>query len=153
MNVLKNVEESGYYYLRRINNSSPQIPLDIRQQVLNNWKNECGLKHIDKCLTQNSIPDDIAKEIHHLVARQYFKDNNIIDSRIVNNLNNLILLCFKCHDKLTSSSDEDRKKYLDYLLDVLKKENKFYQFQDYLLNVVHITIPILYQCIYGVSYE
>lgn len=153
LNVLKNVEESGYYYLRRTNNSSPQIPSNVRQQVLNNYRNECSLKYIDKCLTRNSNSNDVAKEIHHIVARQYFEDNNITDSKIVNNLNNLMLLCFKCHGKLTSSSDEDRKKYLDYCLDVLKKENKFNQFQDYLLNVVHITIPILYRCVYGVSYE
>ena len=47
----------------------------------------------------------------------------------------------------------ERKKYLDYCIDTLKKTNKFNEFQNYLLNMVHITIPILYQQVYGVNYE
>lgn len=153
LNVLKNVEESGYYCFRRTNNSSPNIPLNVKQQVLNDYNNECGLKQINTCLTQSSDPNHIATEIHHIVSRSYFEDNNITQSEIVNNLNNLILLCYKCHDKLTSRLKEERKKYLDYCIDTLKKTNKFNEFQNYLLNMVHITIPILYQQVYGVNYE
>ena len=101
LNVLKNIQNSGYYCLRSTNNSSPNIPLNIRQQVLKSYNNECALKQINTCLTQKSNPNDIKIEIHHIVLRSYFKDNNITQSEIVNNLNNLILLCFKCHNKLS----------------------------------------------------
>lgn len=151
LNVLKVVEENGYYYLRRDNRTSPSIPLSVQQQVRNNYNNECGLKYGNNCLTQNSNSSDVFTEIHHIVPRSYFQENNITDSKIVNNINNLILLCFKCHDKLTSRFEIDRKKYLDYCLDILKKTNKFKYFENYLLNTVHITIPILYKLIYGLN--
>lgn len=151
LNVLKVVEENGYYYLKRSNSPSPSLPLNVKEQVKNIYKNECGLKQTNNCLTQNSNSNDIALEIHHIVPRSYFEKNNITDSKIINNINNLIPLCWKCHDKLTTNSETERKKYLDYCLETLEKSNKLNDFQDYLLNMVHITIPILYKLIYGVA--
>lgn len=154
LGVLSQIENYTYYLKsKKIFTQHIQISIDKRNQIFNFYNNECALKKINKCLTMNStINNDISKQIHHIVPISYFHDRRITDDKIINNTNNLILLCFKCHQMLSSRVKQERKNFLDYCFDSMRKNNKFNDFQNYLWNDVHITIPILYK-IYGVDYE
>lgn len=154
LSVLSQIENYAYYLKsKEITNHRIQIPIDKKNQILNFYNNECALKKNNKCLIMDSTTNnDICKQIHHIVPRYYFQDKKIFDDKIINNTNNLILLCFKCHQKLSSQVKQERKKFLDYCLESMKKNNIFNNFENYLWNDLHITIPILYK-IYGVDYE
>ena len=153
LGVLSQIENYAYYLKSEKSNSRIQVSIDKRNQIFNFYNNECALKKINKCLTMDStINKNISKQIHHIVPISYFQDRKIFDDKIINNTNNLILLCFKCHQMLSSHVKHERKKFLDYCFDSMKRSNRFEDFQNYLWNDLHITIPILYK-IYCVDYE
>ncbi len=154
LGVLSQIENYAYY-LKEKNKKNLRVKIskDTKMEIFNFYNNECALRQINKCITiESQINDNISKHIHHIVPLYYFYDQKIFDDKIINNKNNLILLCFKCHAMLSSHIKLERKKFLDYCLEFMKKANKFIDFQNYLWDDLHITIPILYK-IYGVDYE
>lgn len=152
LNILSIIPREGYAYVRKAQPGDPAIPKTTADLIRKIYNYECAFKLPHSCLTQNSFNNDISKEIHHIVTREFFRDQKITNSKIVNNKNNLVLLCFKCHDKLSSKNKFVRKKYLSELLDILKQRDLYVDFEKYLLNDVKITIPLLYK-MYGVSYD
>ena len=149
--VLAKIPQYGYLNLSEKKNNS-SINSEIKKLICEFYSQKCALTCNNNCLTQSSRNEDISKEIHHLVPREYFRKNNIHDTSIINDINNLMLLCYKCHDKLSSKNKNERKDFLNFCLNSLKANNKFNDFEHYLITKVYITIPILFK-IYGVDYE
>ena len=153
LNVLVAIPQNGYgFFGKNDRNTNFNFSTKEKEEVYKKFNGKCALLSNNSCLTSRSLNDDILKEIHHIVPRQFFRERKIEDIKIVNNINNLILLCHKCHDSLSSRDLSKRKKILENCLNVLKEKNQLTNFEDYLLNIVHITKPILYK-IYGVKYD
>lgn len=146
LTTLSKIKSTNYaiFNKKEIHFSLSKTNKDI---VNTKYDNLCALLKNYKCLTIPHSNKHTYKEFHHIVPKEWFIENKIFNKDIINDPNNIILLCKKCHIKQRSDP-----KYLEYVIDSIKKHNLYSDFINYLYNKVNITLPILYK-IYGLSYE
>jgi hypothetical protein len=148
---LRTIPATGGFALRNPHLATQQtispIPANIKTLCEERYTNLCALMSVGHCLTNTTNPNN-PKEHHHIVPKNWFYSQNITDTQIVNNINNLILLCNPCHDKQTDRNINTRRMYFNYLLDSLRQLNYYDDFLQYLNDDVHLTLPLL-ERIYG----
>ncbi len=152
MNLLSSIPQNGYSFVARSLNRGPSIPRRNREMIREIYDNSCAFKIVNSCSTYRSRNEDILKHIHHIIPREFFNDHEIYDGEIINNLNNLILLCYRCHEDVHSRNVTTRSEAFENIISVLKEENKFNDFLQYLTQTVHITLPLLYN-VYGLDFD
>ena len=71
------------------------------------------------CCVRCKSPNDLT--IHHILSIHQLKSE---DSKIINNINNLVVLCNECHVKIHRKKNCKTQFFLDYIRHINKKNRK-----------------------------